>query len=173
MKPFAWSYFGDDTVQEYTADFQIDDGHFITRFREKYYERGYWELSFYRNGILDLTGTGNAATVISTVMQITREFIAAVDPRFLCYAAKNEEASRNRLYPKLMAKLMREFPQYSARQPKKLRTYTSYDLERPAKPFAAPDPEPESVFDSVTPLTPQEWEELERFMDELQAESRK
>lgn len=167
VQPHNWTHWQDDTAQEVMADFQIGDGHFKVMFKEKAYERGIWELSFYRNGTLDLTGTGNAATVLSTVMAITREFISTQDPRYIGYSAKNDEGSRNKLYPKLMAKLMKEFPQYLAHPPKKMRTYTSYDLERPAKAFVPP-PAPEPA-EPHKPLSQQEWDELDAFMDEFES----
>lgn len=170
--PLQWNHWSDETAQEVIAEFQIGEGHFKVMFKEKYYERGRWELSFYRNGVLDLTGTGNAATVLATVMQATREFIAAENPRWISYAAKNEEGSRNKLYPKLMAKLMREFPQYMGGEPKKSRTYTSYDLERPAKPYTPPPPADPEPVEPQKPLTADEWAELEAFMDEFETRHR-
>lgn len=170
VQPHNWHHWSDDTAQETTAEFQIEDGHFKVMFKEKYYERGRWELSFYRNGTLDLTGTGSAATVLSTVMAITREFIATQNPRWITYSAKNDEGSRNKLYPKLMARLMKEFPQYMAKEPKKLRTYTSYDLERPATPYAPPAPKPP---EPATEMSQQEMDELDAFMDEFMASQRR
>lgn len=172
VQPYQWTHWEDETAQEVMADFQIGDGHFKVMFKEKAYERGIWELSFYRNGTLDLTGTGSAATVLSTVMQITRDFISTQDPRYIGYAAKNEEGSRNKLYPKLMAKLMKEFPQYTAHPPKKRRTYTSYDLERPAKAYVPPAPEPQPEQEPAKPLSAEEWDDLEAFMNEFEAEHR-
>jgi hypothetical protein len=166
VQPFHWTHWEDETAQEVMADFQIGDGHFKVMFKEKYYERQRWEISFYRNGTLDLTGTGSAATVLSTVMKITREFIATQNPRWITYSAKNDEGSRNKLYPKLMQKLMQEFPQYMAKDPHKSRTYTSYDLERPATPYMPPparEPEP-----APEPLSATEWDELEAFMSEFE-----
>jgi hypothetical protein len=170
VQPFQWSHWSDDTAQEVKAEFQVEDGHFVVMFKEKYYERQRWELSFYRNGTLDLTGTGHATSVLATVMQITREFISTQNPRYITFAAKNDEVSRNKLYPKLMSRLMQEFPQYMARDPKKSRTYTSYDLERPPEPYVAPPaPEPEPT----TPLSSQEWDELDAFMSEFETQYRR
>ena len=165
--PYQWAHFANDTIQLYHADFQIGDGHFIVEFKEKYYERGYWELSFVRNGELDLSGTGSAGSVFATVMAITREFINDVDPRFIHFAAKNEEDSRNKLYPKLISRLQKEFPLYMQKEPKKTRTYTRYELERPKKELSNRSEEmaPEK------PLSPEEWEELDAFMRELQSPS--
>ncbi|RYF19336.1 MAG: hypothetical protein EOO77_10400 [Oxalobacteraceae bacterium] len=166
VQPFHWTHWEDETAQEVMAEFQIGDGLFKVLFKEKYYERQRWELSFYRNGTLDLTGTGSAATVLATVMQITREFISTQEPRWITYAAKNDEGSRNRLYPKLMMRLMQEFPQYMAGEPKKSRTYTTYDLERPAKAYVAPTPAPSSN-EPVTPMTDEEWDDIEAMLADL------
>lgn len=167
VMPFTWAHFGDDTIQLYRADFQIDDGHFIVEFREKYYQRGYWELSFVRNESLDLTGTGNAGSVFATVIQITREFIRDMDPRYLSFMAKNEEASRNKLYPKLMQRLQREFPQYVSSEPKTLRTWTGYELSRPRKEYTPPVPEKTEDETSVD-FSAEEWEELLSLVNDLE-----
>ena len=164
---YRWNDKSDPDVSLHQAKFSIGDGFFIVQFKKPYYNPGVWELSFVRNYGHDLTGTGSAPQVLATVMRIVRDFIQKHDPRTIVFSAKNDEASRNKLYPKLMRKLMAEFPEYVESEPSKNHKYTRYQVERPPRPIQLPEPEEQKPEKS---MTPEEWAEIERFMDEFSRE---
>lgn len=134
--PVHWYDRSEEGISLYQAEFQIDDGMFIVQFLNKHYNPGVWELSFVRNNELVLSGTGNAMVVFSTVIQCVREFVNAINPKMLEFYGKNSETSRNKLYPKLIKMLMKEFPDYVQRKTKEVGLkdrYTQYSVERERK----------------------------------------
>jgi len=153
--PYTWKDHSTDDLKLIQADFQIQDGYFIVQFNSPYYNPGYWNLSFTRNGELELTGTGSATTVLATVIAIVREFIHDVSPRHISFAAKNDEMSRNKLYPILFAKIAKEFTQYTTGETKKLRQYTSYNASQKASPekFVAKRYEEPKMDKPINPTT--------------------
>jgi hypothetical protein len=158
--PIQWSDKSNEDLRLIHGEFQIGDGHFVVQFKMPYYDH-IWNLSFVRNGDLKLSGTGNAAIVLATVMQAVREFIASVDPRYITFAADVTEPSRGRLYPRLIAMLASEFPEFTASE-KAGRKHTTYDLERPARPWVAPPPPPKPEYEQVSP---KDFEELMKWVD--------
>lgn len=126
VQRFSWVDNSNEDMSLLQASFQMDDGLFVVQFKNLYYNPGYWEMSFVRNGELKLTNTGSAQKVLATVMDAARQFIAAKHPRQLALAAKNDEVSRTKLYPKLIAMMQRDFPQYVGDAPKKMRSHTEY-----------------------------------------------
>lgn len=148
--PVSWRDHSNEDLRLLQAHFQIDDGHFVVQFQMPYYNAGYWEMSFTRNNELTLSGTGKAPTVLATVMQAAREFIEAVEPRWISFAADVNEPSRSRLYPKLTAIMMKEFPQFTASPPKVGRKHVSYEVGQPAKPWVMPEPAPKPKYEQPT-----------------------
>ncbi len=168
--PFHWFDRSNEDLKLIQAEFQIGDGHFIVQFRMPYYNPNYWELTFTRNGDLELSNTGNAMLVLSTVMQIAREFIEAQEPRFITFAASVKEPSRSKLYPKLMSILMREFPQFKADPVKHGQKHTSYTVQQPPKPYVAPPPPPpKEPYDGPEVS----FDELEKMLADLDAQDRR
>lgn len=163
IQPLRWADLSNEDVFLVQANFQVGDGEFIVQFKRPYYNN-LFDISFARNGKFDLTATGSAQTVLATVGQAIREFIASYDPRMFAFSAKNEEKSRNRLYPKLAMLIQREFPQYAFELRRNSR-YTHYDFERPAKPI--PEPEPVEPVEELDPISD---EEMEAALDDLVAE---
>lgn len=168
--PYHWHDKSDDDVGLIHADFQVGEGYFIVQFKMPYYNPGIWELSFTRNGELALSGTGNAGAILATVMQIVREFIKAKDPRTLTFSASVSEPSRSKLYPKLMAILMREFPEFTADEPKQGRKYDSFGATRPARPWVMPPPPPKPEPYEGPEVS---FDELEQMLADLDAADRK
>ena len=172
---YQWYDRSNDDMKLLQAEFQIGDGWFVVQFRMDYHSPGVWTLSFTRNQSLDLSNRGNAMLVLSTVMQITREFISTVEPRWITFSAAMDEPSRVKLYPKLMQIMMREFPQFTDDPPKVHgleRKFTSYQVQQPPKPYVAPPaPEPDPTLD-YSPMSDQEWEDLIQYMDELDQKDR-
>jgi hypothetical protein len=63
-----------------------------------------WNISFVRNGSIDLTGQGDAMRIFATVMDATKQFINAVNPKEVTFAAdKSQGASRSNLYKRLVS----------------------------------------------------------------------
>lgn len=146
------------------ARFRIDDGDFVVRFKRVYYNPGICEISFTRNNTLDLTGTGSAALVISTVLSAIRQFVLEHRPRVIEIIAKRSERSRIKLYPKLISMLVREFPAYKKLEPKETRTWMTYTLERPADPYVPPAPVDKEPYRQVSP---EEFAEIEELLNQL------
>ena len=133
--PYEWHDRSNDDMRLLQAEFMIGDGHYIVEFKNLYYNPGWWTLSFVRNADLELSGTGSASTVISTVLNIARKFLATVQPRNLVFAGKTDDQSRTRLYPRLLAMALREFPNYEQRDTRSLGgrmspRYNEYRIEK-------------------------------------------
>lgn len=60
-----------------------------------------WSLEFIRDGDVLLTGGGDAARILSTVVKFVREFADKMVPPAVVYAAGKSEASRARVYRRL------------------------------------------------------------------------
>lgn len=162
--PLIWHDHSTEDMRLYQAKFDIGDGHYVVQFKRPYYDHCF-EITFVRNESLDLTGTGSAHTVIATVMSAIRYFVRNRDPRLFRFSGKNDEPSRNRLYPRLARMIVAEFPDYTVRE-RHTRQYTSYEFERPARPLPQPDPvpEPETVPEDVPEVS---WEELEAMLADI------
>lgn len=125
--PYRWEDHSNEDMRLLQANFTIADGDFIVQFKKPYYNPGLWEFTFVRNGELELSGTGSAQKVFATVIDIVRSFINDIGPRMITFAAKNDEPSRLKLYPKLLALLQREFPQYISKE-RPRRSHTHFDV---------------------------------------------
>ncbi len=166
VQPYTWHDLSTGEVQHHQAQFTVDDDLIKVNFTNAYYNPGLWEMLFTRADSIALNGKGRASTVLATVMAIARDFIAEYNPRYIAVAAKNDEASRSSLYPKLAAILMREFPQFTLKNVKKLINWTEFNYERPTQepkplPPRAPEPEPK-------PVTPEEWDDIEAWLNDSQ-----
>ncbi len=130
--PYTWHDRSNEDMRLIHAEFQIGDGLFVVQFKNLYYNPGVWTLSFVRNQQLELSQTGNASTVISTVVDITRNLITVVDPRWVEFEIKHDEPSRFKLYERLYSMLLAEFPQYMREETKRFQrsNVTQYSTKR-------------------------------------------
>lgn len=170
--PLRWSSETNEDMKLLVANFEVGEGQFVVRFKAEYPDMNVWEISFKRNGTLDMTGTGSAHVVLSTVMGAIRQFLREHDPDHIMLAARRTEESRISLYPKLIAMMQREFPQYVAKPPHKLNTYMLYYLDRAPRPSpACAAPSPGSLpKEQPAPMSPEEWDDLDGFMAHRRAE---
>jgi hypothetical protein len=155
--PIKWTDHSDDDLDLYQADFQIDDGHFVVQFKRLYYDHVF-VISFVRNQELALSGTGSARIVLATVMQAIREFVSARDPRLMRIEMDKKESSRSKLYPRLAAMMLKEFPEF-AMTPGETRRHHDLRFERasrksnyvrPPKPdMGAPLPRAPKTIDEI------------------------
>jgi hypothetical protein len=159
----TWADRSSEDVELYVAEFQIDEGHFKVLFKEKYYERGIWNIAFVRNDTYELTGTGDALKVMATVLKAVREFISFQNPRFITFEMKNDEQSRFKLYDRLMRMLMKEFPKYMVRSERPGSKHSSRTLERPPEYTPPPPREPEPEYDGPEVS----FDELEAMLADL------
>lgn len=128
--PIRWEKVAHEKNNILVAIFDVEDGNFVVQFSNSRYEPDQWEISFRRNGTLDLTGTGSPHIVLSTVMASIRIFIKKHVPQAIRFSAKKSETSRVSLYPKLIAIMQREFPEYETCEQKAFGNFLQYSLER-------------------------------------------
>lgn len=143
-------------------EFTVGDGNFTVQANNRF-GPSYWEFSFVRDGNFELTRTGNAQVVMSTVMDILRSFIREFSPRFIEVGALKTEGSRIPLYRRLMRLLVREFPNYEVEE-KTRGKHHLFVAERPIE-WKLPEPTPQPELEQPTPLTDEEWAELEDFIN--------
>ena len=70
----------------------------------------YWELLFFyrdKDGKdhEDITGTGHALEVFSTVSTIAKDFVKKADPKLFAFASRRRETSRVKLYTRFAKQL--------------------------------------------------------------------
>jgi hypothetical protein len=106
-KPWRWSFQGSE---EAVAVFQVGD---IPYMFHAYGADGEWEAEFKRHGNkLDriqkfgLTGTGNSAEVMSTVVDIMRAFLSKYDDKIEVLTFSAKEDSRQGLYARMAKRLL-------------------------------------------------------------------
>jgi hypothetical protein len=112
---YEWKDMSNDDVKLYIAEFMVDNAQFRVFFKKPYYNMT-WEISFTRNGTYDLTGTGKAYLVMSGVVEIIGDFITRHDPWMFHFDAKKSEASRLKLYSRLVAVVGKKFPEYTVKK---------------------------------------------------------
>lgn len=172
--PYSWADHTEDGVGLLQAKFQIGDGYFVIQFIRKPYMGRHWDVSFVRNGERSLTGTGNAMVVLSTVMAAVADFIEAVNPSEITLSADVDDSSRLTLYPKLIERLLRQFPKYrldsvedGKRSQRTGEQFRTYQLSRPyEEPAPAPVAEPEPPID-ISDMTDDDWDDLDALVAEL------
>ena len=87
-----------------TVVFRLDDYKFD--FISKNSIEG-WELFFDVNGMMHITGGGDSFMVLSTVVEIAKDFIIKNKPQLLVFTADKNDKSRVDLYSSMVKKLIR------------------------------------------------------------------
>jgi hypothetical protein len=113
-KPWKWSFQGSE---EAVAVFHVGE---VSYMFHAYGSDGDWEVEFKRHGNkLDrsqkfgLTGTGNSAEVMSTVVDIMRAFLAQYKDKIDALTFSAKEDSRQGLYARMVKRLL---PDWDMRQ---------------------------------------------------------
>lgn len=106
-KRWQWSFTGSE---EAAATFVVGG---IEYMFHAYGTDGVWEVEFKTQGSrqnrtnkFGLTGTGNSAEVMSTVVDIMREFLAKYDGKIETLTFSAKEDSRQSLYAKMAQRLL-------------------------------------------------------------------
>lgn len=102
------------TIQ--VAEFRAANGkpYEVTFAHVRTLEGGRWDMEFtpipreWR-----VTHTGDAPAILSTVVEVLRDFIAEMNPREIHFTGKEE--SRQKLYDRMMTVVPRAFPAYQGR----------------------------------------------------------
>src|SRR5208337_1353183 len=71
-----------------------------------------WEIQFTADGSWDVTGTGNAALVFSTIKKILGNFLNISKPVYWFFDARKNEPSREKLYNFFAKTIEKHFPKY-------------------------------------------------------------
>lgn len=79
---------------------------------------------------VDITQTGDAPRIFSTVYKIMRDYIAQHNPAFITFTAKNSEPTRVRLYNLIARQASKWFPNYQKALSKVSMGATIYKLVR-------------------------------------------
>jgi hypothetical protein len=143
-KKWQWSFTGSE---EAFAEFHVGDVHYMFH---AWGADGEWEAEFKRHGSkLDriqkfgLTGTGNSAEVMSTVVDIMRAFLSKYKDRINVLTFSAKEDSRQALYAKMVKRLL---PDWTMQQKDEFFT------------LFAPKQDVTEAFNKPYPLT---WEKSE------------
>ena len=102
----------------WTARFETDNDEPVDVHIKDDEDSGDWDIDFYRNGSLDVTGEGDAMRIFATVMEVIKEFIAKEKPeRFQFSAVKadveynkgDKTGSREKLYSRMIKKYVKGY----------------------------------------------------------------
>lgn len=109
-KNWKWEFRGSE---EAFASFTVGDVEYLWAARvENIRNPEAWTVSFSRTGqvqqdkMFGLTGTGNSAEVMSTVTDITREFLKQYGDKVLELRFSSKEESRTKLYARMVKRLL-------------------------------------------------------------------
>lgn len=98
--------FQDETSDKSVALFKTEDGSNVLVKFEYWDNPECWEIDFRRDGKFDITGTGDAPKILSTVITIIKHFIREEKPKFFSFSANKKETSRVSLYDKLAKRII-------------------------------------------------------------------
>lgn len=103
-----------DQQYSYTWDYQTKGawrGYFVTKNSDQVNVRiekwkDAWKIEFSRNQTHNVTGSGDAIKIFSTVIAMAGEFIQAMKPNMLGFTADKSDAnmSRTKLYDRLISR---------------------------------------------------------------------
>lgn len=125
QKNWQWMFRGSEEVQ---AKFEVDGVEYSYLVYE--YKPGRWEIDFSNRGEQNqnkpygITGTGNAAEVFGTVVDITRSFLQQY-PHVKLISFSADEPSRQKLYARMAQRLLPDW--------KLERTGRNFYLTRPVQ----------------------------------------
>lgn len=109
-KDYKWEFRGSEEV---FARFTVGDIEYLWAARvEDMRNPQTWTISFSRSGqvqqdkMFGLTGTGNSAEVMSTVIDITRQFLQEYGDKVLELRFSSKEESRTKLYVRMVKRLL-------------------------------------------------------------------
>lgn len=105
--PYYWAEWATKEAGYMRAEFEVDELKYIVNFIDLD-RKNSWEVNFSAKGNYDLTGTGNAFIVFSTVGKILKEWILKEHPRLFVFSADAKEPSRVKLYDKLSLIIRKE-----------------------------------------------------------------
>lgn len=88
------------------------------------------EVSFVVDSFTNITGKGDSFKIISTVVNIIKDYLTKNNPKTLTFAADNAEPSRVKLYSALVTKLAQAVPGYKLNKPTRERFDTYYTISR-------------------------------------------
>lgn len=102
----------EEDEREIAARFKTAQGNLITViFFQENVRHDFWEISFsieFKQGsgryqrTYDLSGTGDAVRVMSTVQAVIIDFIAEKRPDYFHFSSKESEPSRHKLYSRML-----------------------------------------------------------------------
>jgi hypothetical protein len=108
-RPFDWTL--EERPAGWEASFKTDKG-LPYKVVISEYPNGGVNLEFWQEKsnddtpLMKITGTGDAAQIFTTVMQIMHEYVIENDPPYIQFSASRSEPSRIRLYAKMASSLL-------------------------------------------------------------------
>lgn len=93
----------------------------------------YYDISFLRDGDIDLNARGNAFKVLGAVGKAICEFVDIRRPKNIIMLAATEELSRVKLYRKMIPMIAKQFPEYSMNE-RSTRKYVSFTFTKNGGP---------------------------------------
>jgi len=93
---------------------------------------GKWELSFARNGKQSVTGKGDQFKIFATVIDIAKDFINLMRPKFIQFSARKEETETTSSRTKLYSAMVKRFANSSGYESKEkpFNDFVVYELTR-------------------------------------------